>query len=227
MLEQIVCRADTQGLPHRSLGEEALVEVGDFARISRAMSVSTLTASIAHELCQPLSGIITNATTCLRMLAADSPDIDAVRETARRTLRDGIRASEVVARLRALFAKREANTEPVDLNDAIREVVALSSSTLQLSGVAMSLELADDLPLVAGDRVQLQEVVLNLLLNAADAMNGVCDRPRRLLIRTEFDATDYVRASVEDTGVGLGCYSPDKVFEPFFTTKRVTVVAYG
>ena len=132
-----------------------------------------LTASIAHEVNQPLSGIITNAGTCLRMLDADPPNVDGARETARRTIRDGNRASDVITRLRALFSKREFTLEPLDLNEATREVIALSLSDLQRNRVILQSELADDLPTVTGDRVQLQQVILNLLRNASDAMVDV------------------------------------------------------
>src|SRR6202040_579120 len=125
------------------------------------------------------------------------------RETARRTIRDGNRASDVITRLRALFAKKDTTTESVDLNEATREVIALSLSELQRSRVILRSELADDLSPVTGDRVQLQQVILNLLRNASDAMSGVDDRPRRLVIRTERDQGDGVRLSVQDTGVGF------------------------
>jgi signal transduction histidine kinase len=178
-----------------------------------------LTASIAHEVNQPLSGIITNAGTCLRMLAADPPNVEGARETARRTIRDGNRASDVITRLRALFSKRDVTTEPVDLNEATREVIALSSSELQRSRVILRAELADDLPPVTGDRVQFQQVILNLLRNASDAMSGVDDRPRKLVIRTERDEGDRVRLSVRDTGVGFEPQAVDRLFEAFYTTK--------
>ena len=179
-----------------------------------------LTASIAHELNQPLSGIITNASTCVRMLAADPPNVDGARETARRTIRDGNRASEVIKRLRALFSKKAPNTEPVDLSEATREVIALSLSELQRSQAILRTELADDLPPVTGDRVQLQQVILNLLLNALDAMSGVADRPRQLLIRTAQDAGNCVCVAVEDAGVGFEPQVVDKLFQPFYTTKN-------
>jgi signal transduction histidine kinase len=179
-----------------------------------------LTASIAHEVSQPLSGIITNASTCLRMLAADPPNVDGARETARRTIRDGNRASEVVTRLRALFSKKETTIESVDLNEATREVVALSLCELQRNRVILRTELASDLPVVTGDRVQLQQVVLNLLRNASDAMSAVEDRPRQLLIRTERDEGGRVRLTVQDAGVGLDPQAMDRLFEAFYTTKN-------
>jgi signal transduction histidine kinase len=178
-----------------------------------------MSASIAHEVNQPLSGIITNASTCLRMLAADPPNIDGARETARRTIRDGNRASDVVTRLRALFSKKNATTELVDLNEAGSEVIALSRSELQRNRVILRSELADDLPPVTGDRVQLQQVILNLLLNALDAMSGVDDRPRQLVIKTERDEGDRVRLTVQDAGVGFDPQNVERLFEAFYTTK--------
>jgi signal transduction histidine kinase len=178
-----------------------------------------LTASIAHEVNQPLSGIITNASTCLRMLAADPPNVDGARETARRTIRDGNRASDVITRLRALFDKKDTKTESVDLNEATREVIALSLSELQRSQVILRTELAKDLPPVTGDRVQLQQVILNLLRNASDSMSGIDDRPRNLVIRTERDEDDRVRLTVQDTGVGFEPQAVGRLFEAFYTTK--------
>ena len=204
----------------RRLSEEALGRVqSELAYMARITSLGALTASIAHEVNQPLSGIITNASTCLRMLAADPPNVDGARETARRTIRDGNRASDVITRLRALFSKKGATSELVDLNEATREVIALSRKELQRSGVIVRPELADDLPPATGDRVQLQQVILNLLLNASDAMSEVNDRPRQLVIRTERDAGDRVRLTVQDAGVGVEPQGVDKLFEAFYTTK--------
>jgi signal transduction histidine kinase len=209
-----------QDVTGRRLSEEALARVrSDLAHVARVMSLGALTASIAHEVNQPLSGIITNASTCLRMLAADPPNLDGARETARRTIRDGNRASEVVGRLRALFCRKEAITELMDLNQATREVIELSLSELQRSRVVLRPELADDLPPILGDRVQLQQVILNLLRNASEAMSSVDDRPRQLVIRTERDEGDRVRLSVQDAGVGLDPQSLDRLFEAFYTTK--------
>jgi len=203
------------------LSQESLAQAkSDLARMARVTSLGALTASIAHEVNQPLSGIITNASTCLRMLDADPPNIDGARQTAQRTIRDGHRAVDVITRLRALFSKTDATTESVDLNEAIREVIALSRTELQRSQVISRVELGDDLPPVMGDRVQLQQVVLNLLMNAADAMTGIDDRPRRLIVRTERDEGDHVRLSVEDAGVGFGPEGVDKLVEQFYTTKN-------
>jgi PAS domain S-box-containing protein len=210
-----------QDVTERQLSEDALGEVrSELAHMSRVTSLGALTASIAHEVNQPLSGIITNASTCLRMLAADPPNVEGARETAQRTIRDGHRASDVITRLRALFGKKDTAIESVDLNEATQEVIALSLSELQRNRVILRPELAHDLPLVAGDRVQLQQVILNLVRNASDAMSGVDDRPRRLVIRTERDEGDHVRLSVQDVGAGFGPQAPDKLFEPFYTTKN-------
>ncbi len=210
-----------QDVTNRRLSEEALGNArSELAHVARVMSLGALTASIAHEVNQPLSGIITNANTCLRMLAADPPNVDGARETARRTIRDGDRAAAVITRLRALFSKKNATIESVDLNEATREVIALSLSELQRNRVILRSELADNLPPVAGDRVQLQQVILNLVRNASDAMSGVDDRQRQLLIRTEPDEGGQVRLSVHDAGVGFDPQVMDRLFDSFYTTKN-------
>jgi signal transduction histidine kinase len=154
------------------------------------------------------------------MLESDPLNLDGVREALRRTMRDGNRAADVIARLRALFNKQEPASEPVDLNEATREVIALSLGELQNSWVIVRTELADDLQCVTADRVQLQQVVLNLLRNAVDAMNTVDDRPRDLLIRTEREEGDRVRLSVIDAGVGFDPQTTDRLFEAFYSTKN-------
>ena len=189
------------------------------AYMMRRTTMGELTASIAHEVSQPLSGIVTNAGTCLRMLAANPPDVAGACETARRTIRDANRASDVIVRLRALFTGQELTTESMDLNEATREVLALSMNELQRHGVMVRPELADDLPLVTANRIQLQQVILNLLRNAADAMVGVDDGPRQLVVRTERDEGDRVRLTVQDVGIGLEPHVMDKLFQAFFTTK--------
>ena len=202
------------------LSEQALGKAqSELAHVARVTTLSTLTASIAHEVNQPLSGIITNASTCLRMLDADPPNVAGARVTAQRTLRDGNRASDVITRLRALFGKQSATTESVDVNEGTREVIALSRSELESAGVILRTDLAEDLPRVTGDRVQLQQVILNLLRNASDAMSGVDDRPRQLLIRTEREGGDRVRVTVRDAGAGIEPQAMDKLFDAFYTTK--------
>jgi PAS domain S-box-containing protein len=192
----------------------------ELAHANRIATIGQLTASTAHEINQPLSGIITNASTCLRMLTADPPNTDGASETVRRTLRDANRAAEVVARLRALFGKREPVVEPVDLNELTQEVIALSLSELQKGGVTVRADPDNDLPLVMGDRVQLQQVILNLLLNARDAMSGVDDRPREVVIRTERRDDDCACLKVQDSGVGLDSLAVDRLFQSFYTTKH-------
>jgi C4-dicarboxylate-specific signal transduction histidine kinase len=211
-----------QDVTQSRLAQDALMKArSELAHVARVTSLGALTASIAHEVNQPLSGIVTNANTCLRMLAADPPNVDGARETARRTIRDGNRASDVITRLRALFTKKGAASEAVDLNEAVREAIALSVSELQRGRVILRSELAEDLPLVSGDRVQLEQVILNLLLNAADAMSGVEDRPRQLLIKTEreVDEGDRARLAVEDTGIGFDPSGVERLFDAFYTTK--------
>jgi PAS domain S-box-containing protein len=209
-----------QDVTETKSAEEALNTArSELAHVARVTTLSTLTASIAHEVNQPLSGIITNGGTCLRMLDADPPDVEGARETARRTIRDGHRASEVITRLRALFSRREFTLESLDLNEAIQEVIALSRSDLQRHRVVLQSELADDLPNVMGDRIQLQQVILNLLRNASDAMADVHDRPRQLLVKTERAGGDRVRVTVRDAGIGVDPQVMDKLFDAFYTTK--------
>ena len=200
--------------------EEALAKArSELAKVANITNLGVLTASIAHEVNQPLSGIVTNASTCLRMLSADPPNVDGARETVRRTIRDGNRASDVITRLRSLYSRKEPPFEPMDLSEATREVTELSSVELQRSGVVLRLELADDLPPLTGDRVQLQQVILNLLRNAADAMSTIDDRPRELLVKAERHDGDHVRLSVKDSGVGVPAKAADTIFEAFKTTK--------
>jgi len=209
-----------QDVTARRLSEQALGKAqSELAHVTRATALSALTVSIAHEVNQPLSGILTNASTCLRMLAADPPDVEGARETARRTIRDGNRAADVIARVRALFIKKESAIEAVDLNELTREVMALSLGDLQRNRVVLHSELAKDLPAITGDRIQLQQVILNLLRNASDAMADVHDRPRQLLVRTEREAGDRVRVSVRDAGEGVDPQNMDKLLDAFYTTK--------
>ena len=209
-----------QDVTESKTAEEALNRArAELAHVARAATLSALTASIAHEVNQPLAGIMTNANTCLRMLAADPPDVEGAKATAQRTIRDGNRASEVIHRLRAMFARKQPATEAVDLNDAAREVLALSASELQGARVIVRTDFADGLPALYGDRVQLQQVILNLLLNAADALRDVHERPRRLDVSTTRAASGEVTLSVRDEGVGIEPESLKRLFDPFYSTK--------
>ena len=187
--------------------------------MARVTSLGALTASIAHEVNQPLLGIVTNASTCLRMLAAEPPNIEGAQETAQFLLSDGHRASDVIKRLRSLFSKSSTTMELLDLSEATQEVVSLSLNELQRNRVLVRTACAHALPPVHGDRVQLQQVILNLLMNASEAMRGVDDRPRELLIRTYLDEDENVRLTVEDAGVGLEPSDMERLFEAFYSTK--------
>jgi len=210
-----------QDVTDSKIAEEALNRArSDLAHVARVTTLNALTASIAHEINQPLSGIITNANTGLWLLSTDPPDLDGAREAAQRTIRDGNRASDVIKRLRTLYSKKESWPESMDLNEAIREVISLSLSDLQRNRVIVRHELADDLPIITGDRIQLQQVILNLVRNASEAMSTIDDRPRELLIKTEREEDNRVRLSVKDVGVGFQPQATDKLFEAFYTTKR-------
>jgi len=209
-----------QDVTDRRVAEEALDKVrSELAHASRTMSLGVLTASIAHEVNQPLAGIVTNASTCLRMLAADQPNLDGARSTAQRTLRDANRASDVIQRLRVMFARKEPVTERIALNEAAQEVLALSSSELRESGITVRTDFGLALPDVIGDRVQLQQVMLNLVLNAVDAMKETTDHPRDLTIFTIRENEREVRLSVRDSGPGIDPENAAKLFEAFYTTK--------
>ena len=204
----------------RGRADEALNQARlELTHVARLATLSAMTASITHEVSQPLSGILTNANTGARMLAADPPNVAGAAETVRRTIRDANRATEVIKRLRAMFAKRAPTMDIVDLNDAAREVIAMSSAELRRSRSVLQTDFAELLPTITGDRVQLQQVILNLLLNAADAMAGVEDRPRTLLVQTEIRGSESVRLLVRDSGVGVDPDGIEKLFQAFHTTK--------
>lgn len=213
--------ATAQDVTQRRLAEETLHRTrAELAHVARVASLGALTASIAHEVNQPLSGIITNASTCLRMLGAQTPNLEGARETARRTIRDGNRAADVIKRLRALFARHETVSEQVDLNEATREVIAMLHNELQRHGVTVLPTLQEGLPAVSGDRVQLQQVILNLILNAIDALDEVHDRPRQLRISTGHDLDTSIFLAVRDNGAGFAPEDAGRLFDAFFSTKQ-------
>ena len=188
----------------RKRAEEAYSKAqAELAHITRVMTMGELAASIAHEVNQPLSGVVINGNTCLRWLAANPPNLDEAREAARRIVRDGKRAGDVVARIRALATKSSSNKERVNINEAIQDVVGLTRDEVRGKHVTLKTELADGLPPVMGDRVQLQQVLLNLVMNGVDAMSAVEGRTRELVIKAQNDEGGQVRVEVRDSGVGL------------------------
>jgi PAS domain S-box-containing protein len=204
----------------RKRAEEALRQAqADLAHVNRVTTMGELAASIAHEVNQPLAAVALNANACLRWLARESPDLDEAREAARRVIRDGNRANEVITRLRALVQKTETQKTRLDINEAIEEVVLLTQNEAARKGVRLRLELTADLPPVFGDRVQLQQVILNLVMNGVEAMGAVIDRPRELLIRSHSHESGHVLIAVQDCGVGIAREDLEKIFNAFYTTK--------
>ena len=191
----------------------------DLTHIGRVSALGELTASLAHELNQPLTSILSNAQVAERLLAAAAPNLEEVREILRDIVTDDRRATEVIRRLRALVKKGDLEFAPLDLNELIREVARLMQSDAISRGISLSLELAGDLPTVRGDRVQLQQVVLNLVLNGLDAMHESGAGQRTLIIRTARNVADAVAVSVQDAGTGIDEKNVDQLFHPLFTTK--------
>jgi PAS domain S-box-containing protein len=191
----------------------------ELARVTRVTTLGELTASIAHEVNQPLAGVIANAEACLRWLDRGTPDLDAVRRSVQWVIDDGCRASEVIRRVRALANKAEIEKVLLDINDLVREVIALVQRELISHQVSLRMELAPALQVITGDRVQLQQVIINLVMNGVEAMQPVTDRPRELVIRSRQDETQQVLVSVTDYGVGIPAENADRLFNAFFTTK--------
>jgi PAS domain S-box-containing protein len=191
----------------------------DLAHINRVSMLGELTASIAHEVNQPLSGVVSNGSACLRWLAGDVPNVEEAREAARRIVRDGKRAGDVIARIRALTKRAATPREKLDLNETILDVLALVGDEAKRKGVTIRTQFVDDLSPVSGDRVQLQQVLLNLTMNAIEAMSSVDERARELLIITRNIAADQVEVTVKDSGPGIDPNTLDRIFDPFYTTK--------
>jgi len=190
----------------------------ELAHVGRLTAMGELVASIAHEVGQPLTAIVTNGNFLLRTLAGTSTNGDDLRVAAEAIVADGKRASSIISRIRSLLKKQETVMAEIDMNDAIREVVSLLSNETLRHRILMSTELAAWLPRVRGDRVQLQQVMVNLIMNAVDATRAISDGPREILIRSAMD-TEGVVVSVEDSGMGLSPEQMERIFEPFFTTK--------
>jgi signal transduction histidine kinase len=207
-------------LTERKQAEEALRDAqAELAHVTRVMTMGELTASIAHEINQPLAAVVTNANAGLRWLAGPIPNLSEAREALARITRDGKRASDVIGRIRALVKKSSTEKAGLDLNEAIQEVVVLVQSEIQKSEVTLQMELAIDLPQILGNRVQLQQVILNLVMNGIEAMSAVTDRSRDLLIRSCKYESDKVLVAAQDSGIGIDSQNLEKIFDAFYTTK--------
>ena len=204
----------------RSRAEHALREAqAELAHVTRVMTMGELAASIAHEINQPLAAVVTNANACLRWLTGPIPNLDEGRAAVARIARDGNRASDVIGRIRALVKKSATEQAHLDINEVIQEVLGLIQTEIRKNEVVLRRKLAPDLPRILGDRVQLQQVILNLMMNGIEAMSAVTDRSRDLLIRSCRYESDKVLIAVQDSGTGLETESLDHLFTAFFTTK--------
>ena len=222
---------DAQGLPtailetnndisERKRAEEALrIAQAELTHVTRVTTLGEMTASIAHEIKQPLAAVVTNGSACLRWLAGESPNLDEAREAAQRVIRDGNRANDVITRISGLLRKTDTPKAPLDINEAIQEVVLLARNDAARKGVRLLLELTAGLPPVFGDRVQLQQVALNLVMNGVEAMASLDDRPRELLIQSRLPESDQVLIAVQDRGDGIDHENLEKIFNAFYTTK--------
>jgi C4-dicarboxylate-specific signal transduction histidine kinase len=209
-----------QDITERKRAEEALHQAqAALAHVTRVATLGELSASIAHEVNQPLAGVVTNGQACLRWLAREVPDLQEARAAVERIIRDGHRASEVIRRIRAFATKTDPHEVPLDLNDVIREVARLVHREVLGHRVSLRTDLAAVLPQVLGDRVQLQQVLINLVINGIEAMTSVTDRPRELWIRSHQPAADQVCVAVQDSGIGIDPADLDRLFHAFFTTK--------
>lgn len=219
-----------QGMTHQMIGigidmteqkkaEQSLQTAkAELAQIARIATVGELTASIAHEITQPLACVLVNGWASQRSLAMQPPNLDEVRVAVAETLREADRACKVIARIRDLLSKKPLCYSPVDVNQMIREVLALTASELRAGGVTVQTELSSDLPAPLGDHVQLQQVILNLVMNGIDAMSGINHRPRELSVKSAKQRLALV-IEVHDSGIGLQPGMVEQIFEPFFTTK--------
>jgi signal transduction histidine kinase len=191
----------------------------ELAHVNRVTTMGQLAASIAHEVNQPLAAVVTNAEAALRWLDARPESLEEARQALSRIVDNGNRAGDVLGRIRTLIKKAPPQHDALDINDTVLEVVALTRDEMRRSGVSLQTRLAKDLPLVQGDRVQLQQVILNLIVNAVEAMRGMSEGPRELRIGSEKDGSNRVLVTVRDSGPGLSLESSDHLFDAFYTTK--------
>jgi NO-binding membrane sensor protein with MHYT domain len=215
----ILAVASVASLFERKRAEETLRQAqADLARVNRVNTMAELTASLAHEVNQPISAAVTNADACLRWLDGDTPNLEEARAAAMEIVKDGTRAAEIITRIRLLFKKGTAQRELLDVNEVIREMIVLLHSEVARYSISVRTELAGDLPQVMADRVQLQQVMMNLISNSIDAMK-VVDGTRELAIKSRRAENGQLMVSVSDTGVGLPPQQANQIFEAFFTTK--------
>jgi C4-dicarboxylate-specific signal transduction histidine kinase len=191
----------------------------ELARVVRITTIGGLTASIAHEVNQPLAAVVANADACVAWLSRQDPNLVEARAAAERTIQGATRASEVIVRIRSLISKATPERAQVQINETIKEALALADGQAFRNNVSVVVELAADLPVVLGDSIQLQQVTLNLLMNGIEAMTGVTDRPRQLLVRSRMQDGGQINVSVQDSGIGLSPEVMARLFEPFFTTR--------
>ena len=207
-------------ITERKRAEEALHRAQtELAHVTRVATLGEMTASIAHEVNQPLGAVVNNASACLRWLAGQSPNLEEARKSAALIIADGHRASEIISRIRALAKKAPPQKDWLDINETILEVIALARSEAQGNRIALQTQLSDDVPLILGDRIQLQQVILNLIINAIEAMSGVGEGPRELQVSSGKDDSQGALVAVRDSGPGLDPKSLDRLFTAFFTTK--------
>jgi NO-binding membrane sensor protein with MHYT domain len=204
----------------RKRADEALRQTqADLAHIHRVTTMGELAASISHEVMQPLGAIITNNEAALRWLRAQPPDLEEVRLALGRAVEDALRAAEIIDRIRNLAKKKPLRKDALEVNEALVEIIALTRGEVMKNNVSLQTQLAEGLPLIQGDRVQLQQVILNLIINAVEAMSGVSEGLRELVIGTRKDASDEVLVAVQDSGPALNSESFERLFESFYTTK--------
>jgi PAS domain S-box-containing protein len=204
----------------RKRAEERLHQAqAELAHVARVTALGELAASIAHEVNQPLAAVVANAAACQRWLNRDPPDLEEARSTVQSIIKDGNRAGEVIQRVRALVNKTVDQRAPLDINEVVNEVITLLHRELVSHRISLRMELAPVLGLVLGDRIQLQQVILNLVINGVEAMQPITDRPRELVIRTHEDEAGQILVMISDCGVGLTAENADRLFDAFFTTK--------
>ena len=207
-------------MAERQRAEEAYYEAqAELARVTRLSAMGALAASISHEVNQPLAAVVTNADACMMWLSTEPPNLEEARAAVECIAQQGTRASDVVRHIRAMFTKATPERTKVRVNDLIREVCALTEAAALRSQVSLQAELGADLPATLGDRVQLQQVIVNLILNGIEAMSEVADRPRRLVISSQIQGSDEVLVAVRDSGVGIAPKDEKRIFDAFFTTK--------